>query len=240
MCDVPGITVFCDASVERFPGMSSRFLFKISVVARNISGTIIHFMLHIRWISIRKLWYFSFSFLLRDIPVRWCCHVHQYACFPLFLFLIIILGLFAISSLSVCSSQFQNKSNFGDTDKPGDRARITDPPQGPVFMCQRLDSSRLNIFAPECGLLKTDGRKMWRQWFSLWFYTSLFVLPFCWNVKQVHLKSEVSMNTANTRRRPVLFDVFLSVLWWDFSRIIRVQAFSALVACTFTYTLPEH
>jgi hypothetical protein len=88
-------------------------------------------------------------------------------------------------------------------------------------------SRRLYLFAPEQGLLKRYGRKTSTHNFSLCFCNFLFVLTFCWNVKQVHLKVDVSMNTANTQTSLLFFpselDAFLSVKWWGFSCIIRVQ-----------------
>jgi len=63
MCDVPSIAVFCCESIECFPGTVSKFFFKLLVtipVAQIITGTIIHFMFHICYISIHKLFYFNF------------------------------------------------------------------------------------------------------------------------------------------------------------------------------------
>jgi len=63
MCDVPSIAVFCSESIECFPGIVSKFFFKLLVtipVAPIITGTIVHFMFHIRCISIHKLLYFNF------------------------------------------------------------------------------------------------------------------------------------------------------------------------------------
>ena len=50
MCDVPSIGVFCSESIEWFPGIVSKFFFKLLVtipVAPIITGTIIHFRFHI-------------------------------------------------------------------------------------------------------------------------------------------------------------------------------------------------
>ena len=58
VCDVPTTTVFCIESSECFPGMAYKFLFKSFViipVAQITIGTPIHFMFHIRCISISKL-----------------------------------------------------------------------------------------------------------------------------------------------------------------------------------------
>ena len=63
MCDVPGICVFCSASIKSFAGMASKFFHKPSVtipVAAVITGIIIHLKFYIYCISIHKLWYFSF------------------------------------------------------------------------------------------------------------------------------------------------------------------------------------
>ena len=78
MCDVPSIAVFCSESIECFPGIVSKFFFKLLVtiqVAPIITGTIVHFRFHIRCISIHKLLYFNFfplpfaqHFCLRLLP----------------------------------------------------------------------------------------------------------------------------------------------------------------------------
>jgi hypothetical protein len=48
---------------------------------------IIHFIFHVRCISLHKpLCFIFFCFLLRDISVLWCCHIYQYACFLFFVF----------------------------------------------------------------------------------------------------------------------------------------------------------
>jgi len=62
MCDVPSIAVFCSESIEWFPGIVSKFFFKLLVTipgAHIITGTIVHFRFHIRCISIHKLLYFN-------------------------------------------------------------------------------------------------------------------------------------------------------------------------------------
>ena len=61
--DVPSIAVFCSESIECFPGIVSKFFFKLLVtipVAPIITGTIVHFRFHIRCITIHKLLYFNF------------------------------------------------------------------------------------------------------------------------------------------------------------------------------------
>jgi len=63
MCDVPSITVFCSESIECFPGTASKFFLELPVtipVAPIITGLIVHFRFHIRYISIHKLLYFNF------------------------------------------------------------------------------------------------------------------------------------------------------------------------------------
>ena len=108
MCDVPSIAVFCSESIECFPGIVPKFFFKLLVtisVAPIITGIIVHFRFHIRFISIHKLLYFNFlsasvctTFLSADIATS--ISVHAFS----FLFLIIISGLFAVTSLSVCTA----------------------------------------------------------------------------------------------------------------------------------------
>ena len=112
MCDVPSIAVFCSESIECFPGTVSKFFLKLLVtipVAPIITGTIVHFRFHIRCISIYKLLYFNFfsasfctTFLSVGIATSVSVHVFS------FLFLIIISGLFAVTSLSVCTAWFHN------------------------------------------------------------------------------------------------------------------------------------
>jgi len=63
MCDVPSIAVLCTESIECCPGTASKFFLNLLVtipVAPIITGTIVHFMFHIRRISIHKLLYFNF------------------------------------------------------------------------------------------------------------------------------------------------------------------------------------
>jgi len=112
MCDVPSIAVFCSESVECFPGAAAKFFLKLLVtipVAPIITGIIVHFRFHIRYISIRKLSYFNFfsasfctTFLSAGIATSISVHVFS------LLFLTIISGLFAVTSLSVCTAWFHN------------------------------------------------------------------------------------------------------------------------------------
>jgi len=111
MCDVPSIAVFCNESKECFPGTASKFFLKLLVtipVASIIIGIIVHFRFHIHCISIHKLLYFNFfsasfcTFLSAGIATSISVHVFSY------LFLTIISGLFAVTSLSVCTSWFHN------------------------------------------------------------------------------------------------------------------------------------
>ena len=63
MCDVPSIAVFCNESIEYFPGTASKFFLKLLVtipVAPIIIGIIVPFRFHIRCISIHKLLHFNF------------------------------------------------------------------------------------------------------------------------------------------------------------------------------------
>ena len=67
MCDVPSIAVFCNESIECFPGMASKFFLKpfvIIPVADIITGIILPFRFHIHFISIHKLFNFSFFSIL--------------------------------------------------------------------------------------------------------------------------------------------------------------------------------
>ena len=101
MCDVPSIAVICSESIEWFPGIVSKFFFKLLVtipVASIITGTTVHFRFHIRFISIHKLLYFNFfsasfctTFLSAGFATSISVHVFS------FLFLIIISGLFAVT-----------------------------------------------------------------------------------------------------------------------------------------------
>ena len=110
MCDVPSIAVFCSESVGCFPGTVSKFFLKLLVtipVAPIITGTNVHFRFHIRCMSIHKLLYFNFfpasfcaTFLSAGIATSISVHVFS------LLFLIIISGLFAVTSLSVCTAWF--------------------------------------------------------------------------------------------------------------------------------------
>ena len=102
----------CSESIECFPGTVSKFFLKLLVtipVAPIITGTIVHSRFHIRCISIHKLLYFSFFsasfctvFLSAGIATSISVRVFS------FLFLSIISGLFAVTSLSVCTAWFHN------------------------------------------------------------------------------------------------------------------------------------
>ena len=64
VCDVPSVAVFCGEYTESFPGVASRFVFKLFVtipVAPVTTGIIIHFVFHSRCISITKCLYFNVS-----------------------------------------------------------------------------------------------------------------------------------------------------------------------------------
>jgi len=111
MCDVPSIAVFWSECIECFPGTASRFSLKLLVtipVAPIITGIIVRFRFHIRCISIHKLLYFNFfsasfctTFLSASIATPISVYVFS-------LFLIVISGLFAVTSLSVCTAWFHN------------------------------------------------------------------------------------------------------------------------------------
>jgi hypothetical protein len=62
MCDVPSTAAFCSESIECFPGTASKCFLKLLAipVAPIITGIIVHFRFHIRFISIPKLLYFNF------------------------------------------------------------------------------------------------------------------------------------------------------------------------------------
>jgi len=57
MCDVPSIAVFCNESIECFPGTAPKFFLKLLVtipVAPIIIGIIVHFRFHIRCIVVSR------------------------------------------------------------------------------------------------------------------------------------------------------------------------------------------
>jgi hypothetical protein len=57
------ISVFCSESVDCFPGVASKIFltrFVTVPVAPVLTGIILHFRLHIHYISLHKLLYFSF------------------------------------------------------------------------------------------------------------------------------------------------------------------------------------
>ena len=63
MYDVPSIAVFCSESIECFPGTASKFFLQLLVtipVAPVVTGIIVNFSFHIRFISMHKLLYFNF------------------------------------------------------------------------------------------------------------------------------------------------------------------------------------
>ena len=63
LSSVPSAAAFCSESIECFPGMASKFFFRLFVtipVAPVITSIIIHFIFHIRCTSIHKLLCFSF------------------------------------------------------------------------------------------------------------------------------------------------------------------------------------
>jgi hypothetical protein len=106
MCAVPSTAVFCTESTERFPGTASKCFLKLLVtipVAPVITGTTVHFRSHTRCISIHKLLYFNFfpasfctTFLSAGVATSVSVRVFSFS------FLIIISGLFAVTSRSLC------------------------------------------------------------------------------------------------------------------------------------------
>jgi len=110
MCDVPSIAVFCNESIKYLPGTASKCFLKLLVtipVAPIITDIIVHFRFHIHCISTHKLLYFKFfsssfctTFLSASIATSISVLVFS------FLFLIIISGLFAVTSLSVYTAWF--------------------------------------------------------------------------------------------------------------------------------------
>ena len=103
----------CSESIVCFPGTASKFFLKLLVtilVVPVITGIIVHFRFHIRCISIpNKILYFNFfsasfctTFLSEGIATSISVHVFS------FLVLIIISGLFAVTSLSVYVVSFYN------------------------------------------------------------------------------------------------------------------------------------
>jgi hypothetical protein len=112
MCDVPSTAVFCSESIECFPGMGSNFFFKAYVtipVTPTVTRVIIHFMFHIHCITIHELLHllcFLLPFVWHSCPL---VLPHLLVCtVSFFLLLIIICGLFAATSLSVCTPWFRN------------------------------------------------------------------------------------------------------------------------------------
>ena len=88
--------------------MGSRFFLKTFatiVVAQIITGIILHFRIHVRFIYIHKLLHFIFFsgsfctiFLSAGIATSISMHVSS------FLFVIILSGLFSVTFLSVCTA----------------------------------------------------------------------------------------------------------------------------------------
>jgi len=111
MCDIPSIAVFCSESIEYLPGTASKFFPEASLYyssGSNCTGTIVHFRFQIRC-SIPKFLYYNFfsasfctTFLSAGIVTPNSAHVFS------FLFLMIISGLLAVTSLSVCTAWFHN------------------------------------------------------------------------------------------------------------------------------------
>ena len=101
--DVPSVTVFCSKSIECFPGVASKLFLKPFVtipVAPVITGIIINFIFYIRCIPVYKFLYFSFSssFCMPFLSARIATSISVQ--FFSFQFLIVIPGLFAITSVT--------------------------------------------------------------------------------------------------------------------------------------------
>ena len=108
ICDVPSTAVFCSSeSIECVPGMAFKIYFEPFVtipVAPVITFIMIHFTFHILRISIHKLLYFSFfpvSFCTTFLSAGIATSISMRAFFVLFL--LVISGPFAVTSLSVCT-----------------------------------------------------------------------------------------------------------------------------------------
>ena len=124
MCDVPSIAVFCSESIECFPGIVSKFFFKLLVtisVAPIITGTIVHFRFHIRCISIHKLLYFNFfsasfctTFLSAGIATSISVHVFSF----LFLIIIIIMTRYGLDGPGI-ESRWGTRFSAPDQTGPG-------------------------------------------------------------------------------------------------------------------------
>jgi hypothetical protein len=112
MWDVSSTTVFCSESIECFPGTVSKFFLKLLFtipVAPIITGTIVHFRFYIRCLSIQKLLYFNFfsasfctAFLSAGNATSISVHVFSFFVFKYYI------GLFTLTSLSVCTAWFHN------------------------------------------------------------------------------------------------------------------------------------
>jgi hypothetical protein len=114
MCSVPIMNVFCTESIKCFPGIASRFyftLFHTISVTQIITGIIVQLRFYICYFSIPKLMYFNFFSL--SFARYFCLPVlpHQSILHILF-FLIIISGLYAVTSLSVCNAWFQSTVTY--------------------------------------------------------------------------------------------------------------------------------
>jgi hypothetical protein len=108
MCDLSNIAVVCSEHIECFTAMASKFFFKPFVtipVAPIITGIIIYLMFHIRRIAIRLIFYFLLCFLLLTFL---SAGIATSITYMLFLLLITISGLFAVTSLSVFTPRFHN------------------------------------------------------------------------------------------------------------------------------------
>ena len=105
MCDVPYKAVFYSDSIECFPGMASKFFLKTFVtilMAPIVAGILLCFRFHVHCIR------YVNSFILALFPLPFAQQFCLLVCMFFFMFLIIISGLFAVTSLSVCTAWFHN------------------------------------------------------------------------------------------------------------------------------------
>ena len=184
MCDVPSIAVFCSESIECFPGTVSKFSLKLFVnipMAPIITGIIVNFRFHIRCISIHKLLYFNFlsasfcTFLFAGIATSIQVQVFS------FLFLIIISGLFAVTSLSVCTAWFHNTVT-----SPASYTGLGMCAICLRFQCQRLCKlSSVNVYklyrvslnirsSPKWGIPRLSGQQFLHVAYITGIYSQLF------------------------------------------------------------------
>jgi len=167
MCDVLSIAVFCSKSIERFPCMASKFFFKPFVttpVALVIAGIIIHFMFHSHCIYMHKLLYFIFfsaSFVMKFLSVGIATSISMHV-FSL-LFLIIISGLFSVTSLSVCNPWFDNTVTYCSHTGVWVYACVCTRHLSVVLIPRLCIVSNANVHK-HCVSLRTHSSSRWSIW----------------------------------------------------------------------------